>query len=92
MIDEFIQGDTLRIEWINSGAAPSAVTYSIWTSIGSFQSVGSGPLTNSGNGHYYADYTTPTSPGYYVAKTSATIAGKPYIRAMKFKVISMEVD
>ena len=90
MIPEFLPGDTFKFRWVSSGTTVSDVYFNVYT--GSETLVNSVQMTNSGGGHWYTNYTVPTSEGYYVAKTTATINAKPYIKARRFRVINIEVD
>jgi len=89
-IKEILPGDTFKYQWISSGTTPSSATYEVldWNET----LVGSGALTSSGDGHYFIDYTSQTSEGFYVFKSTVTISAKPYIRALRFRVIELETD
>jgi hypothetical protein len=90
MIPEFLPGDTFKFKWISSGTSVTDVFFNVFT--GSETLVSSETMTNSGGGFWYINYTVPTSEGYYVAKTEATISGKPYKKARRFRVVNIEVD
>jgi hypothetical protein len=90
MIKELLPGDTLKYKWVSSGTAPSSASYMVldWNE----SVVDSGTLTSSGSGHYYENYTVPTSEGYYVFKSTVTINTKEYKRSTRFRVIELETD
>lgn len=96
LVKEFIIGDTFQVTWVDSSiSALDASSVSIVD--GSENLIVSLSLSNSGNGHFYADITLDTSSGFvankhYVARTNVTVGGVPYQRAKKFKVISYTVD
>lgn len=83
-------GTTRPISWINSGASPSAVSFSVLN--GEDSAVSSVSMTNSGDGHYYSFVTFPTSEGFYVGKFQASISGLPYINRIPFRTVFQEVD
>ncbi len=90
MLKEILPGDTIKYKWISSESVVSSATYEVfdWNET----LVGSGALVDSGSGHWYLDYTVPTSEGFYVFKSTITINSKPYIRARRFRVIELETD
>lgn len=88
-IAEFVRGDTVQLVWVNTGVTPSSIISAIYN--GSEILVDSGVMTSSGNGHFYRYYTT-NSAGFYVAKTTATISGNPFVNGIKFKVREFQVD
>jgi hypothetical protein len=83
-------GDTVKVTWINSGSSPSAISAAIYN--GSDTLVNSQSMTNSGDGHYYALYTLPNTPGFYVAETIATLSGNPYKNRINLKAVTGEAD
>ena len=83
-------GDTIQVTWVNSGQTPSPLTAAIYD--GSDTIVDSASMVSSGNGHFYHLYTLPNTPGFYVAETLATLAGKPYKNRKTFKAVTGEVD
>jgi len=89
-IKNILIGDTVRLTWVSSGAVPSAISSSVFD--GSDTLINSASMSSSGNGHYFSDYTVPSSTGYYVAQTDATLDGLPYKNRTKFKVVKQEVD
>ena len=90
MISEFLPGDTFKYTWINSGTTVSSLSYVVMN--GSESIVNTGTLTNSGDGHYFEDYTVPNTEGYYTFKSEAFVNSKPYLRTKRFRVIELEVD
>ena len=82
-------GNTLQVTWVSSGQTPSPISAAIRD--GSDTLVNSKTMTSSGNGHFFYDYV-PTSVGFYVAETIATIGSNPYKNRVPFKVITGEVD
>lgn len=83
-------GDTIQITWVDSGVTPSGITAAIYN--GSDTLINSETMTSSGNGHYFADYTIPNTPGFYVAETIATINSKPYKNRVFFKAVEEDAD
>lgn len=83
-------GDTIRLTWVSSGAIASDIYAAIKD--GDEILVHSESMISSGNGFYYLDYTVPGSSGYYVSDMIGTIDGKPYVRKLKFKTVTGEVD
>ena len=83
-------GSTLKIVVVDSGKTADSAVFTILS--GTETVVDTGTLTSSGNGHYYALYTTPSTPGYYVARTTFTVGGKPYVNAKPFQLRTIEVD
>lgn len=89
-VRQFLVGDTMKISWINSGITPTAISARIYN--GDETVVDSATMASSGDGHYYHLHTIPNSPGFYVAETLATIAGKPFKRRQKFQAVIEDVD
>ncbi len=89
-IKETLIGDTVKIAWVNSGVTPTDVHAALFN--GSETLVNSLTMTDSLNGHFFALITLPSSPGFYVAETLATIEAFPYKRRLKIKAILGEVD
>lgn len=88
---EFLVGDTIKLTWVSSDAAPSSIHYAVYD--GSETLVDSDAMVSSGSGHYYGFFTIPDSGGlYYVAEAAATVGGKPFRRRVKFKAVTDEVD
>lgn len=89
---DFLCGDTVKIRWINSGVTPSTIVGAVYT--GSETIVDSAAMVESGSGlgHYYHLHTVPSTPGYYVAQTLATISGKPYKNRLPFRAVIMDVN
>ncbi len=83
-------GNTIRLTWISSGATPSPITAAIFT--GSETLVSSVSMTDSGNGHYFADYTVSSLQGYFVYESTATINSLPYKNRTKYRTVLEEVD
>ena len=90
MIEEFIIGDTIELSWVSSGSSPSDIYAAVYD--GDETMVDSMTLSSSGNGHYFFDYTLPTSTGYYVVEYVATISSNPYKSRKRFKTVRNEVD
>ena len=87
---ETLIGDTIQIIWVDSGVTPTALVAAVYT--GSETLVDSGAMVSSGNGHFFKLHTVPSTPGYYVAETLATIDGFPYKRRRKYRAVLEEVD
>jgi hypothetical protein len=83
-------GTTKEFTWISSGVVPVDLHISIYD--GSETLVTSQTLVSSGNGHYYANVTVPSSVGFYNTKFSWTYGGNPYIESLRFKTMFWEVD
>lgn len=93
LIRKFPRGDTMQITWVDSGVTTAdSADYSIYS--GSETIVNTGTLASSGNGHYYANFTIPSSYdyGFYVSETLVTVGGFPYKRRMNFKVMPLDGD
>ena len=86
----FIVGDTVKITWVNSGVTPDSLTFAVYD--GTETLVGSGSMTSSGNGHYFAFSTLPTSAGFYTTETTAVVGTFPFIRRKKIRAIVEDVD
>ena len=86
----FIVGDTVKITWINSGVAPDTIKYAVYD--GAETLINSGSMVSSGNGHYFAFSTLPSSAGFYTTETTAEIGGFPFIRRKKIRAIIEDVD
>jgi hypothetical protein len=90
---DFLCGDTVKIRWINSSLIVASLSSIIATTYnGSETLIDSAAMTDSGAGHYYHLHTIPSTPGYYVAQTLATIAGKPYKNRMKYRAVLQDVN
>jgi len=87
---DFLCGDTVKIRWVNSGVTPSAIIATAFD--GAEALVDSGTMISSGDGHYYHLHTIPNTPGYYVAQTLATIAGKPYKNRTPYRAVIKDVN
>jgi len=83
-------GNTIKIRWINSGVSPSSLTALVYNGSGTL--VDSGAMTSSGDGHYYYLHTIPSTPGYYVTETNATISGKPYKNRTPYRAVITDVN
>lgn len=86
-------GNTIKITWIDSSiSVADSADFTIYS--GSETVVNTGTLTSSGNGHYYANYTIPSSydNGYYVAETLVNVGGLPYKKKLTFKIVPKEAD
>lgn len=90
MTRRFVIGDTVRVTWINSGVTPSAISAAMYD--GTETLVSSATMTSSGNGHYFARFTLPTSLGYYAIETSATVDTYPYKRRALVQAVRGDVD
>lgn len=82
-------GSTIKLTWVNSGVTPDSIRYSLKN--GAETICSSGTMTSSGNGHYYK-FITVTTPGYYVADSTATISSLPFRRYKYIRAIEPEVD
>ncbi len=89
-IKETLIGDTIKVTWVDSGVTPTDIFAALYD--GSEVLVNSLTMTDSLNGHFFANITLPNSPGFYVAQTLATIESFPYKRRLKVKAILGEVD
>lgn len=87
---ELIGGDTFKAKWISSGDTFNPITANIYN--GNEVLVNSGAMVSSGNGHYYFNYTTVSTPGYYVCVMQGYINSLSYIRREWFRLVTMEVD
>lgn len=97
MIPKFLPGTTRQITFISSGATIDSSSWSVFARAYSAGSpveipVITGTLVESGGGHYYASYITPTTPGFYVAEVVAMHNGQPYKKRARFEVGLLEVD
>ena len=91
-IPEYINGDTPRFVWINSGVSMSP-TIEIRT--GSETVVETGTMVDSLNGHYYYQWQTDPnsySAGYYVGRMKGSAGGKTFVRDAKIRLIGGGVD
>ena len=89
-VREFIIGDTVKLTWINSGVTPSSISAALYNGIETL--VSSVSMTSSGDGHYYARITLPSSVGYYVTESIAQISGYPYKRRQLIKAVTGDSD
>ena len=85
---KYLIGDTVKFTWINSGVT-MAPTMEVFT--GSETVVNTGTFTDSGNGHYFYDYTV-NSAGYYRMKGTGIANSKPYVRDKRIKGVLGGVD
>ena len=90
MPKHILVGDTLKVTWVNSGSTASEATAVIFN--GDEVAVNSVTMISSGNGHYYANYTVPTSAQWMVAETCVWVNSLSYRRRTKFRVVTQEVD
>ena len=86
---EILIGDTLQVTWVSSATVPSEATAVIYN--GSDTAVSSITMTSSGNGHYYADYTVPSSAQYMVAETTVYVNSLPYKKRTPFRITKGDV-
>lgn len=85
-----VQAQTTKMfKWISSGQTASDIY--VRTINNSETMVSSMTMTDSGNGHYYAFMTMPTTPGLYAGEVVATIGSKDYINKTRFRVVLNEV-
>jgi len=89
VLKKVLIGNTVKMTWVNSGTTASPISVSVLDNTDI--SVNSIAMTDSGNGHYFADVVVPNSVGYYVAETTAVVSGNTYKNRMKFKTITCEV-
>ena len=83
-------GDTLEMTFVSSG-----VTFSpIWGAVydGSESLVSSWTMQSSGNGHYYYNHTTATTPGFYDSRMTGYVNSAAYKRNIRFQLVEGEVD
>lgn len=90
MMDKFLIGTTIELSWVSSASTPTDIYAAVYD--GTETMVSSMTLSSSGNGHYYVDYTVPTSTGYYVVEYTATISSKPYKKRKRFQTVRTETD
>jgi len=88
--EKFLIGDTVKLTWINSGVTPTDIRATLYT--GSETVINSTTMTSSGDGHYYARFTLPDTPGFYVGETYATVDGYPYKRRVTINAVIEDVD
>jgi hypothetical protein len=88
-LPRILTGDTATFTFISSGDTPSPITLAIIDKDDTV--VSSVAMTDSGNGHYYANAYVNT-PGFYTAEWKATIGGNPYRRREPFQAVMLEVD
>lgn len=91
-VPNYLIGDTRRVKWVSSGESPTDISAAFRSGNSSETVVASATMTDSGNGHYWANLTVPNTPGFYVAETLATISGYPYRRRLRFRAVASEVD
>lgn len=89
VLKKILIGNTVTVTWVSSGVTATPISVSILDNTET--SVSSITLTDSGNGHYFADVTVPNSSGYYVAEITAVVNLNTYKNRMKFKAITCEV-
>jgi len=87
---DIIGGDTVQLTLTSSGDTFNPAFVSIYD--GNETLVHSATMTDSGNGHYFHDYTSVTSDGFYSAKMVGYIGSLSYIRPEWFRITPMEVD
>lgn len=81
-------GGTIKMTWINSGVTmnPKVTAFT-----GSETVVATGDMVDSGNGHYYYNFTIPSS-GFYNLVAIGSAGGYPYKRNEKVKGVTGGVD
>lgn len=89
-MDKYLSGNTQIFTWVSSGQSPSPITAAVLDISNTV--ISSGSMTSSGNGHYYRNVTMPTTEGFYIKETKATISGDVFRDREKFQVILCEVD
>ena len=89
-IPRYLGGNTVSFRWISSGQSPTTIYTTVLD--GSDTMVTSCAMTDSGNGHYYANITLPSTPGFYVREDVATISSLPYKKRKRMLVVPQEVD
>ena len=89
-IPKKVIGNTIQVTWVSSGQTPDPIIAAIYN--GSDTLVNSAAMVDSGNGHFYHNYTLPNTTGFYVAETIATIGGNPYKNRITFQAVTGEVD
>ena len=87
---DIIIGNTIRVTWVSSGVTPTTIYTGVYD--GDETLVHSESMVSSGNGHYYLDYTVPTSLGYYATEVNASINSKVYKKRLKFQTVTGQVD
>lgn len=85
-----LAGTTIRLTWVNSGAAASPISFALLdrneTLISSIAGV------SSGNGHYYAPVFVPNSFPYYVAQAIAVVDASTYVSRALVKRWKVEAN
>lgn len=90
-IQKFLPGTTKEVRHTSSGNTADSSSWSVFN--GDEVAVFSGgSLSNSGDGHYYGAFTTPSTPGFYVIDSVLVFNGRPYRERLRFQVGLLEVD
>lgn len=84
-------GDTVKVTWINSGMTTIDSGH-VAVYNGSETLVDSGPMTSSGNGHYYKLHTIPNTPGWYAVALTAVWSSNTYKRRTRYNAVIEDVD
>ena len=89
---EVIAGTTLRATYVSSGMTVSPLGSALLS--GSETVVNSVVAVSSGNGHYFALHTVPTSSsaGWYVNEWIGVIASNTYVDRQLVRVHRLEVE
>jgi len=87
---ECIAGTTIRLTWTNTGVTPSIITSALIT--GSETCISSLAAVASGDGHFFALHSVPTSGGWFINEWRAIIASNTYVDRQLVKSIRLEVD
>lgn len=90
-VSERIAGTTIAPTWVNSGTTPDSIESRLYdrseTLVGTYAGV------SSGNGHYFALHTLPSTPNVtYIHEWMAMISGYPYIDRQFVRAIMPEAD
>ena len=89
-IPTVLAGDTIQLTWVSSQTTLSDNYAAIFNDQETL--VSSAAMVDSGNGHYYGNYTSAVgSDGYYVAELGGDIDSLPRKKRLRFKVSVTEV-
>lgn len=87
---EFIVGTTKRLTWVSSGTTATDICATIRDRSNAL--VSSVTALSSGNGHYYAVLTHPSTAGWYVNEWVAAINASTYIDRQFGLGLTLEVS
>ena len=88
---EAVAGSTLRLTWVCSGQAPSAIHSTLYDRNDAL--VSSMTAVDSGGGLFYADHFLPSSKGqWYVNRWYARLNVNTYVSVQFLRALWPEVD